>query len=156
MLAKVGNKDSQSVIQALIKQSHKLHKELYRSLTWDRGVRWPSIRNSPQRRRSTSSCSCAIPTASSRQISLQSPPRQCVATRLRRKYEPLATTVFSKGHLFVAIKSIQTQRRRQTAQRTTAYDAGIRNSRRAFQCMCRVAQLRAPRIADVRCERTND
>jgi IS30 family transposase len=37
MLAKVSNKDSHSVIQALIKQSHKLPKELYRSLTWDRG-----------------------------------------------------------------------------------------------------------------------
>ena len=37
MLAKVGNKDSHSVIQALIKQSHKLPKELYRALTWDRG-----------------------------------------------------------------------------------------------------------------------
>ena len=38
MLAKVANKDSQSVIQALIKQSRKLPKELYRSLTWDRGT----------------------------------------------------------------------------------------------------------------------
>src|SRR5210317_1534904 len=38
MLAKVSNKDSQSVIQALIKQSRKLPKELYRSLTWDRGT----------------------------------------------------------------------------------------------------------------------
>lgn len=37
MMAKVGNKDSHSVIQALIKQSRKLLKELYRSLTWDRG-----------------------------------------------------------------------------------------------------------------------
>jgi len=37
MLAKVSNKDSDSVIQALIKQSRKLPKELYRSLTWDRG-----------------------------------------------------------------------------------------------------------------------
>jgi transposase, IS30 family len=37
MLAKVGNKDSHSVVQALIKQAHKLPKELYRSLTWDRG-----------------------------------------------------------------------------------------------------------------------
>ena len=37
MLAKVSNKDSRSVIQALIKQSRKLPKELYRSLTWDRG-----------------------------------------------------------------------------------------------------------------------
>jgi IS30 family transposase len=38
MLAKVSNKDSHSVIQALIKQSRKLPKELYRSLTWDRGT----------------------------------------------------------------------------------------------------------------------
>jgi hypothetical protein len=36
MLAKVDNKDSHSFIQALIKQSRKLPKELYRSLTWDR------------------------------------------------------------------------------------------------------------------------
>jgi len=37
MLAKVGNKDSHSVIQALTKQSRKLPKELYHSLAWDRG-----------------------------------------------------------------------------------------------------------------------
>ena len=37
MLAKVANKDTQSVITALIKQARKLPKELYRSLTWDRG-----------------------------------------------------------------------------------------------------------------------
>jgi IS30 family transposase len=37
MLAKVGSKDTQSVITALIKQARKLPKELYRSLTWDRG-----------------------------------------------------------------------------------------------------------------------
>jgi len=37
MLAKVANKDTKSVIDALIKQSHNLPKELYKSLTWDRG-----------------------------------------------------------------------------------------------------------------------
>lgn len=37
MLAKVKGKDSQTVINALIKQAHKLPKELYKSLTWDRG-----------------------------------------------------------------------------------------------------------------------
>lgn len=37
MLAKVQNKDTQSVITALIKQARKLPKELYKSLTWDRG-----------------------------------------------------------------------------------------------------------------------
>jgi IS30 family transposase len=38
MLAKVGNKDSHSVVQALIKQSRKLPKELYCWLTWDGGT----------------------------------------------------------------------------------------------------------------------
>jgi IS30 family transposase len=37
MLAKVKNKDTESVITALIKQSRKLPDELYKSLTWDRG-----------------------------------------------------------------------------------------------------------------------
>ena len=37
MLIKVANKDTQSVVSALIKQSRKLPGELYQSLTWDRG-----------------------------------------------------------------------------------------------------------------------
>jgi len=37
MLAKVKNKDTESVVSALIKQSRKLPGELYKSLTWDRG-----------------------------------------------------------------------------------------------------------------------
>jgi IS30 family transposase len=37
MLAKVENKKTDTVIRALIKQSHKLPDELYKSLTWDRG-----------------------------------------------------------------------------------------------------------------------
>ncbi|NKB77480.1 MAG: IS30 family transposase, partial [Gammaproteobacteria bacterium] len=37
MLAKVKNKDTKSVIDALIKQSKKLPVDLYKSLTWDRG-----------------------------------------------------------------------------------------------------------------------
>jgi len=37
MLAKVSGKDTQSVISALIEQSKQLPKELYKSLTWDRG-----------------------------------------------------------------------------------------------------------------------
>jgi IS30 family transposase len=37
MLVKVANKDTESVVSALIKQSSKLPGELYRSLTWDRG-----------------------------------------------------------------------------------------------------------------------
>ena len=37
MLAKVSGKDTETVINALIKQAHKLPSELYKSLTWDRG-----------------------------------------------------------------------------------------------------------------------
>ena len=37
MLAKVDGKDTKTVINALIKQAHKLPRELYKSLTWDRG-----------------------------------------------------------------------------------------------------------------------
>jgi IS30 family transposase len=37
MLIKVANKDTESVVSALIKQSRKLPSELYQSLTWDRG-----------------------------------------------------------------------------------------------------------------------
>jgi len=37
MLAKVENKNTETVIEALIKQARKLPTELYKSLTWDRG-----------------------------------------------------------------------------------------------------------------------
>ena len=37
ILVKVPGKDTQSVVSALIKQAHKLPRELYKSLTWDRG-----------------------------------------------------------------------------------------------------------------------
>ena len=37
MLARVKGKDTKTVINALIKQAHKLPRELYKSLTWDRG-----------------------------------------------------------------------------------------------------------------------
>jgi IS30 family transposase len=37
MLTRVKGKDTETVINALIKQAHKLPRELYKSLTWDRG-----------------------------------------------------------------------------------------------------------------------
>ncbi|MEJ2178614.1 MAG: IS30 family transposase, partial [Gammaproteobacteria bacterium] len=37
MLVKVPNKNTETVINALINQAHKLPSELYKSLTWDRG-----------------------------------------------------------------------------------------------------------------------
>jgi IS30 family transposase len=38
MLARIKQKDTKHVIDALIKQAHKLPRELYKSLTWDRGT----------------------------------------------------------------------------------------------------------------------
>jgi IS30 family transposase len=37
MLVKVAGKDTETVVDALIKQAHKLPREIYKSLTWDRG-----------------------------------------------------------------------------------------------------------------------
>jgi IS30 family transposase len=37
MLIKVSGKDTETVVNALIKNARQLPKELYRSLTWDRG-----------------------------------------------------------------------------------------------------------------------
>jgi IS30 family transposase len=37
MLAKIDGQDTETVINALIKHAHKLPRELYKSLTWDRG-----------------------------------------------------------------------------------------------------------------------
>jgi len=38
MLVRVANKETQTVVSALIKQAKKLPNELYKSLTWDRGM----------------------------------------------------------------------------------------------------------------------
>jgi IS30 family transposase len=38
MLVRVPSKDTRTVVNALIKQAHKLPRELYKSLTWDRGA----------------------------------------------------------------------------------------------------------------------
>lgn len=38
MLVKTNGKDTETVINALIKSAHKLPQELYKSLTWDRGT----------------------------------------------------------------------------------------------------------------------
>jgi IS30 family transposase len=37
ILAKVDGKDTETVVNALIKSARKLPQELYKSLTWDRG-----------------------------------------------------------------------------------------------------------------------
>jgi IS30 family transposase len=45
MLAKIANKDTQSMTTALIKQARKFPRELYKSLTWDRGTEMAGHQN---------------------------------------------------------------------------------------------------------------
>ncbi len=61
MLAEVGNEDNRSVVQALVKQSSKVPRDLYRSLTWDRGTEIAGHRKFSLAR--ISMCSCATLTA---------------------------------------------------------------------------------------------
>jgi IS30 family transposase len=46
-VANVANKDTQSVPTALVKQTRKLPKELYKSLTWDWGSEMSGHQKSP-------------------------------------------------------------------------------------------------------------
>jgi hypothetical protein len=43
----MANKDTQTVVSALIKQAKKLPNELYKSLTWDRGKELTRKRGNP-------------------------------------------------------------------------------------------------------------
>jgi IS30 family transposase len=45
MLVKVGGKDTETVVNALIRNARRLPKELYRSLTWDRGKEMAAHQN---------------------------------------------------------------------------------------------------------------
>jgi IS30 family transposase len=79
MLAKIANKDTQSLTTGLMKRAHKLPKELYKSLTWDRGSEMSGHRKLTMAIK-VHVCFCD-PQSPSRQLALQSPDRQCVATR---------------------------------------------------------------------------
>ena len=68
MLAKLDRRDTRTVVTALTKQAKKLPKELYKSLTWDRGLE----------------------IADHKQFTL--------ATDIQREHKRLAETVFSKGN----------------------------------------------------------
>lgn len=50
MLVKIAGKDTETVINALIKNARKLPQELYKSLTWIEARRWPPTSASPWQR----------------------------------------------------------------------------------------------------------
>ena len=99
MLAKVKNKDTESVISALIKQSKRLPKELYKSLTWDRGK---EMADHPRLTMATDVevyfCDPQSP-LSAMQASLAG---QCMATRVERKYKSASTTISASRNRLVS------------------------------------------------------
>ncbi len=82
MLAEVGNEDNRSVVQALVKQSRKVPRDLYRSLTWDRGTEIAGHRKFTLATDiNVFLCDSHSP---SRQTAPQSPAGQSVTTRHKR------------------------------------------------------------------------
>jgi IS30 family transposase len=86
MLAKVPNRETQTVVNALIKQAHHLPRELYRSLTWDRG------KELSDHQRFTLEIDIAV--------YFCDPP---LAARLKRKHQPSVTPVSSSRDRSIAL-----------------------------------------------------
>ncbi len=83
LLAKVPNRDSQSVITALINQAHRLPGELLKSLTWDRG------KEMAQHKRFTLATDVAVYFCD---------PQSPWQRRLEREHQRSSATVLPQGH----------------------------------------------------------
>ena len=102
MLAKVAGKDTQTVVSALIKQAKKLPKELYKSLTWDRG------KELTDHHRFTGD--------QNRRLFLRS--AKPVAARVEREHQWPAETVLSEGHRLVGSLASLSEQSGSSAKRT--------------------------------------
>ena len=83
MLAKVANRDSRSVVTALIEQAKRLPDELLRSLTWDRGSEMA------EHKQFTLATDVAVYFCD---------PAEPMAARLEREHQPAAEAVLPQGH----------------------------------------------------------
>ena len=113
MLAKIGKKDTETVVNALIKHAHKLPHELYRSLTWDRG------KEMADHRRFTLATDIKVYFCDPRSPWQRGSNEN--ANGLLRQYLP-------KGIDLSGVFASQAQRDRSAPQRTTAKDASLRNT----------------------------
>jgi hypothetical protein len=92
MLAKVTNKATQSVTTALIKQARKLPKELYKSLTWDRGAEMAGHRKFTMATNiDVYFCDPQSPLSSKLRF-------DCWAMREQRKYQPSVAAGLPQRH----------------------------------------------------------
>ena len=110
MLVKVAGKDTQTVVNALIKNARKLPQELYKSLTWDRGTGdgWPQAIH-----------------AGHRHPGLLLRSAQSLAARQQREHEWPAQAVPAQGHRHLGLLTGQAQRDRETIEREAAQDAWL-------------------------------
>jgi IS30 family transposase len=92
MLAKVDGKDIETVVNALIKSARKLPQELYKSLTWDRGRRWPATSASRWKRTSRST-SAILRTPGSAGQTEHERPAQTVPSQGHRRLDLLTSQV---------------------------------------------------------------
>ncbi|SEL43270.1 Integrase core domain-containing protein [Pacificibacter marinus] len=101
MLVKVANKDTESIVTALIKSAQKLPRELYKSLTWDRGK---ELADHPRFTLATDVdvYFCDPQSPLSADFDPKSPAGQCVANentnRLLRQYLPQAEPTYPSIH----------------------------------------------------------
>jgi IS30 family transposase len=117
LLAKIANRDTNSVVTALIKQARKLPDELYKSLTWDRGK---ELTDHKRFTMATDICRLFLRSAKS------------LAARLEREHQPAPATVSAARHRPCAILPGRTQQNRSPAQRAAKKNAGLRNPSRAI------------------------
>jgi IS30 family transposase len=78
MLVRVPSKDTKTVIEALIKQAHKLPRERYKSLTWDRGKEMADHKRFRLRHMST--CSSVIHSNRGSAVPTRTPTDSCDST----------------------------------------------------------------------------
>lgn len=102
LLAKIKGKDTETVINALVRQAHKLPQELYKSLTWDRSGEMADHRR--------------FTLATGIQVYFCDP--QTLAARIKREHQCVAQAVLPQGNGSVGPLAGQAQCSSSAAQRT--------------------------------------
>ena len=143
MLVKVANKDTESVITALIKSAQKLPRELYKSLTWDRGK---ELADHPRFTLATDVdvyfCDPQSPLSSLQAATAA----QCVAAWVKREHQPAFEAVLAARNGSISPFPSKTQRNCKATQRTASQDLAISDASREVRRVCCVDQLRSPSI----------
>ena len=110
MFVKLAAKDTETVVDALIKNTRKLPQELYKSLTWDRDKEMAAHKR--------------FTLATDIQVYFCDPP-QPLAARQQREHERSAQAVPAQRHRHLELLTSQTQCRRETIERETEKDARL-------------------------------